>query len=482
MNKTLIYLAFSFLSGVALAQTGIPYSNSFETIDVGSSILSNANNEGWYGAPEAVAFVTNLDYAANRHTPIDEYPMFGMDPSAASHSKVLKFDVSNGVISNQFADNLLTEVWLDTMIQPVRLEDFPTNSPVSDSQLSLAFDTNGYLCVYHGILTNRTIGLPADYKQWSVVNNLLGPVQTGKWVRITILMKHEWEETTMSYFKVLINGIESTSPLAYTTTDILTSEFNGPWFLCAKYPDYGVSTFNKVTLSGSGMIDDFVVGTATPSHAPFVYVNTVGRGSVTPSGIVTIMTTPGSTNFNILASNYFYIANVYTGTVAGTSNAVDVTEGAESLNLDWANIASHSTLFVTFSPYLISNNVPIYWMADKGLSTNETYPTWNDVAAYDEDGDGMVTWAEFVAGTHPTNELSVLKIISQTFSNGAPRITWLSSAEAIAPYAIQLATNLTDAVWSNVAVNISADLNGTNNLTVDTPPSTPAFYRVTVTN
>jgi uncharacterized protein YcgI (DUF1989 family) len=76
----------------------------------------------------------------------------------------------------------------------------------------------------------------------------------------------------------------------------------------------------------------------------------------------------------------------------------------------------------------------------------------------------------------------VLKIISQTFSNGAPRITWLSSAEAIAPYAIQLATNLTDAVWSNVAVNISADLNGTNNLTVDTPPSTPAFYRVTVTN
>ncbi len=49
-----------------------------------------------------------------------------------------------------------------------------------------------------------------------------------------------------------------------------------------------------------------------------------------------------------------------------------------------------------------------------------------DVA--DTDGDGLLGWEEYLAGTNPTNAASVLKVNSVTDTEGGPVVTWLSIA------------------------------------------------------
>jgi hypothetical protein len=298
---------------------------------------------------------------------------------------------------------------------------------------------------------------------------------------MTVAMKYIGGDLQQAFFQVRINGAAFSNELAYVDpeTDYAT---NGSWFLCAKYDS---PELHQVAFSGSGMLDDLVISTNAGTYGaslPSVYVSFAGNGSVSPSGTVALPASPGTTNFNILASTYYQIASVYTGVVAGVSNAIVTAQGAGNYNLVWSNITVDSTLFVSFEAQMATNSTPVYWMAGNGLMTNGLHLTWNDVALYDEDGDGMITWQEYLAGTNPDNSNSVLRLLRQTVSNGIPRIVWLSSTSAVAPYLVQLSTNLPNAIWSNVAANVSAMEGGTNTLDLPAPGSVPAFYRVTITN
>ncbi len=57
---------------------------------------------------------------------------------------------------------------------------------------------------------------------------------------------------------------------------------------------------------------------------------------------------------------------------------------------------------VNFGENMASNNTPEWWLASHGW-TNE----FDQAAMSDQDGDGMFTWEEAVAGTVPTNPVSV---------------------------------------------------------------------------
>lgn len=478
MKKMTAIVVTLALAKAASAAVGLPYSIAFETnVPVGSTILSNANAGAWNGTDGALAIVTNLNYSSDRQSPVVEYPL-----SSESHSNVLKF--SDGTISNMISAPGISQVWLDTMIQPVFSETVPTNAAITNSQMSVCFTTNGYMNVYHGVKPDIKWGdLPA-YGQWTMVSNSFGAVQTGKWIRVTVAMKYLGGDIQQAFFQAKINGVTFSNELAYVDPEVdVDYSTNGSWFLCANYVG---NELHQVALSGSGMLDDLVISTNAGSYGaslPSVYVTFTGNGSVTPSGTVTLPASPGSTNFNILASTYYQIASVYTGIVAGASNAIVTAQGAGNYDLVWSNITVDSTLFVNFEAQVATNNTPVYWMADKGLTTNGGYgTTWDAVALYDKDGDGMITWQEYVAGTHPDISNSVLKILSQTVSNGIPRLTWLSSTSAVAPYVVQLSTNLPNAIWSNVAANVSATDGGTNVLDLPTPAAVPAFYRVTITN
>jgi hypothetical protein len=75
------------------------------------------------------------------------------------------------------------------------------------------------------------------------------------------------------------------------------------------------------------------------------------------------------------------------------------------------------------------------------VSTNRTRLT-------DTDGDGMTDYAEFIAGTDPTNALSNLRIIRSFASNGVMTAQWSSVPGRI--YEVQTSTNLLE--WSPVSL------------------------------
>ena len=133
-----------------------------------------------------------------------------------------------------------------------------------------------------------------------------------------------------------------------------------------------------------------------------------------------------------------------------------------------------------------THHIPYGWLQAMGV-TNDTSTSAMEAAdtgTADADADGMPNWAEYIAGTHPTNALSRLIIVSEVMSNGIPRVRWLSSTNALAPYRIDATTNLLagSAGWTNQAAGLTYDVsgNGTNQYDMPTPSSSPTFYRITI--
>ena len=78
------------------------------------------------------------------------------------------------------------------------------------------------------------------------------------------------------------------------------------------------------------------------------------------------------------------------------------------------------------------------------FGTNATNNAGN--ALLDPDGDGMSNRDEFLSGTNPTNETSVLKILL-TATNAAP---WSFIAQPNLGYSVQWRSNLGGAAWTNL--------------------------------
>jgi len=128
-----------------------------------------------------------------------------------------------------------------------------------------------------------------------------------------------------------------------------------------------------------------------------------------------------------------------------------------------------------------TNFVPYGWLTFTGVVTNGAPESVLNAAEYgDADGDGMLNWQEFIAGTDPTNSASKFMIVSQVVSNGKPYVSWLSSVNARAPYRIESSTNLSNGTWVDQAAT-TANGTGTN---VWAPPTAPTnratFYRLQI--
>ncbi len=106
------------------------------------------------------------------------------------------------------------------------------------------------------------------------------------------------------------------------------------------------------------------------------------NGSIQPSGIVN---TDG-TNFVIVASNYYHIADVQV-------NGVSI---GSMTNFVWDPIGSTGTIYAVFSENLATNNTPEWWLAQYGWIN-----AFDAVALSDQDSDGLSTWREYEVGTVP---------------------------------------------------------------------------------
>jgi hypothetical protein len=110
------------------------------------------------------------------------------------------------------------------------------------------------------------------------------------------------------------------------------------------------------------------------------------------------------------------------------------------------------------------------WETQYGFSTNNAAD-----ASLDFDGDGMSNRDEYIAGTNPTNALSVLKVVFSPSS--ALQLNFI--AESNISYTVQWQTNLSAMAWKNLT-NITAQP-FVRTITLDTatvPPAPQRYYRV----
>jgi len=139
----------------------------------------------------------------------------------------------------------------------------------------------------------------------------------------------------------------------------------------------------------------------------------------------------------------------------------------------------------TIPDFVTTNHfIPYRWLTLLGVVTNEP-PSYSDMQAADSsiadaDWDGMLNWQEYLAGTQPTNFESKLVILSQTILNGTNTIQWLSTTNALAPYSIAAASDLSSNDWVTVTNNLLATSDGTNTLSGYFGSNSPAFFRVQV--
>lgn len=95
----------------------------------------------------------------------------------------------------------------------------------------------------------------------------------------------------------------------------------------------------------------------------------------------------------------------------------------------------------------VTNNTPLAWLADYGLAPTDTG------ALGDTDNDGLTAWQEWLAGTSPTQYLSVLAL-SNTLNTTAGRILqWPTVTGRV--YSVNWSSNLATSAFTALATNIT---------------------------
>jgi len=150
-----------------------------------------------------------------------------------------------------------------------------------------------------------------------------------------------------------------------------------------------------------------------------------------------------SLGFTLLASNYHHAAIVDLDGVTVWTGAVTRLEYALS------NVVSRHGFDASFRENLAANDTPEWWLAS-------AHPAWTNAfdvhALGDYDADGMPTWAEYVAGTHPTNAADVLRLhLASVTTNGTPAVALSWKTRAGRTYGLYTTTSLVENTWHEVS-------------------------------
>ena len=122
-----------------------------------------------------------------------------------------------------------------------------------------------------------------------------------------------------------------------------------------------------------------------------------------------------------------------------------------------------------------SSSLPLLWLVENGLATD------GSADEADADGDRLLNWQEWVAGTMPTNAASALRMQEATPlpADGGTRVRWQSVAGR--RYWVESAESLGGpAAFTPFASNIVGQAGATEILDTRPAPVGARFYRVGV--
>lgn len=122
----------------------------------------------------------------------------------------------------------------------------------------------------------------------------------------------------------------------------------------------------------------------------------------------------------------------------------------------------------------VGSAIPYAWLQQYGL------PVDGSADFSDPDHDGMSNWQEWVAGTDPTDALSVLKITSAAPTNNPAGyvVTWESQNNRM--YYLQRSVDLAQPAFSTIKDNIVGQPGTTSSTDTNALGPGPIFYRVGV--
>lgn len=136
------------------------------------------------------------------------------------------------------------------------------------------------------------------------------------------------------------------------------------------------------------------------------------------------------------------------GAVPGSYYHFDHWEGDASGHANPIRITMDTPKSVTayFAENLVTNNIPEWWLAANGLGITDA-----DALA-DSDGDGLLNWEEFYAGTIVTNPASAMRLTAESFVDDRVIIKWQGVTGK--SYSVLHKENLSDPIWKTSAAGI----------------------------
>ncbi|MDF7799028.1 hypothetical protein P4C99_06110 [Pontiellaceae bacterium B1224] len=145
--------------------------------------------------------------------------------------------------------------------------------------------------------------------------------------------------------------------------------------------------------------------------------------------------------------------------------------------VDTDSDTTNDTLRVYANAGNTTNGTPILWL-DGYYDVPGDFPDWDAAALSDTDGDGLLAWEEYVAGTDPTDGNSVLKI-SSLVSVGADYIVSWQSVEGKS-YSIITNASLAYPNAGVVASGIPGAIGDETSVTSSLPNTSTLFIEVGV--
>lgn len=424
---------FSIRGTSGVSTNTIPYSEPFESYPHGYAL---AFTNGWSAQYSTMAMITTNNYT-NGYA--------GGFPVPGPHQMTLQID---GRVTNSFTASAHTNVWVDMILESTQWTNsiLPSESSLSNAQFALCITTNRHLAVWN------CPAPPTPACTWTELLDTDAP--EGSYLRVTVEMAYERDTTNYFHYRVWVNGAPSVSPRT--------------WYAAAST---NWNSLRKITLEGEFNIDDLNVQAVTPFSPVNITASSLGYGTIVPSG--TIEVPYGSaTSFTNIPATWYHVSTV---TVDGVSI------GAPPV-YTFTNVTADHAILAEFAADTVLCNTPVWWLA-------ESNPAWtnnlNAAVTNDPDGDGLSTWQEYIAGTHPTNPLSTFNL-HFAWSNGQlqvmiPTIETGPQYEGLSRYySLEVRTNLLTDTWTPVPG--LTDIRGAGQILSCTnpPASTNRFYRAEV--